>query len=85
MKAEHRHELKTNELAEWIANFPQWFQENLTTIIIGAVIAAGLIVYTIFYYHRENRIWNEKDAQTASMLDQLSMQNNRDWEYPICF
>jgi hypothetical protein len=74
MKAEHRHELKTNELAEWIANFPQWCQDNLTTIIIGAVIAAGLIAYTIFYYHRENRVWNAKDAQTASMLDQLSYQ-----------
>jgi hypothetical protein len=74
MKSEHRHELKTNELAEWIANFPQWFQENMMTVIIGVVIVAGLIVYTVFYYHREGRIWNEKDARTASMLDQLSMQ-----------
>ncbi len=31
MKAEHRHELKTNELADWIVHFPQWFKENQTT------------------------------------------------------
>ena len=33
MKAEHRHELKTNELVEWLTNLPQWANENLTTII----------------------------------------------------
>jgi tetratricopeptide (TPR) repeat protein len=74
MKAEHRHELKTNELAEWISNFPQWFQDNLTTIIIVAAIAAGLLVYTIFYYHRENQVFSEKDAQTTSLLDQINWQ-----------
>jgi tetratricopeptide (TPR) repeat protein len=74
MKSERRHELATNELADWIANFPQWFNENLTTIIIGAVVVAGLIAYTIFYYHRESRVWDRKDAQIAAMLDQLSWQ-----------
>ncbi len=74
MKSERRHELATNELADWIANFPQWFNENLTTIIIGAVVVAGLIAYTIFYYHRETRIWSQKDAQIAAMLDQLQWQ-----------
>ncbi|MHC4632636.1 MAG: tetratricopeptide repeat protein [Planctomycetota bacterium] len=33
MKADHRHELKTNELAEWLGNLPQWTKENLTTIM----------------------------------------------------
>jgi tetratricopeptide (TPR) repeat protein len=74
MKAEHRHELKTNELAEWIANFPQWFQENLTTVIIGVAIVAGLIVYTVFYYHRETQVFSEKEAQTTALLDQVNWQ-----------
>ena len=35
MKSDHRHELKTNELAEWLGNLPQWTKENLVTIIIA--------------------------------------------------
>jgi tetratricopeptide (TPR) repeat protein len=74
MKSERRHELATNELADWIANFPQWFNENLTTIIIGAVVVIGLIGYAFFYYSRESRLWNTKDAQIAALLDQLHWQ-----------
>ena len=47
MKSERRHELQTNELADWISNFPQWFQDNLATVIVGAVVVVGLIAYTI--------------------------------------
>ena len=45
MKAEHRHELKTNELAEWITNLPEWASENKKPIIYACVIliAAGAI------------------------------------------
>ncbi|MDD5011742.1 MAG: hypothetical protein PHQ00_06430, partial [Phycisphaerae bacterium] len=74
MKSERRHELATNELADWIANFPKWLNENLTTVIIGAVVVIGLIAYTFFYYSRESRVWDQKEAQIASMLDQLSWQ-----------
>ncbi len=28
MKSDHRHELKTNELAEWLSNLPQWAKKN---------------------------------------------------------
>jgi hypothetical protein len=55
MKSEHRHELKTNELAEWIANFPQWAQENLNTIIYTAtaiVAVAGIYFYYGWYSNR---------------------------------
>ena len=48
MKAEHRHELKTNELAEWIGNLPQWTKENLKTIIyvtVVIVVVGGAYIY----------------------------------------
>jgi len=38
MKAEHRHELKTNELAEWIAGLPEWTRKHLIIIIIVLVV-----------------------------------------------
>jgi tetratricopeptide (TPR) repeat protein len=74
MKAEHRHELKTNELADWIVHFPQWFEENRTSVIVGAVIIAGLIAYTIFFYSRQGVVWEQKQAMTTSLLEQLTWQ-----------
>lgn len=74
MKAEHRHELKTNELADWIAHFPQWFKENQTTIIVGAIIVAGLIVYTIFFYSRQGQVVEQKNELTTALLEQLYWQ-----------
>ena len=74
MKSERRHELATNELADWIVHFPQWYKENQTTIIIGAIVAIGLVVYTIFFYSRENRIWDQKQAQTTAILGQIDQQ-----------
>ena len=53
MKAKHRHELKTNELAEWIGNLPEWAKANYVMIIIvcvAAVAAAGSYFY--FGYQR---------------------------------
>ena len=43
MKAEHRHELKTNALADWLGNLPQWLKENLISVIIviATIVAAG--------------------------------------------
>ena len=43
MKSDHRHELKTNELAEWLGNLPEWTKENFVTIIIAlAPFVAGV-------------------------------------------
>jgi len=65
MKAKHRHELKTNELADWIANFPQWAKDNLKTIIyISAVILVAAGVYVWKNYYRDIEIIREKEAFT---------------------
>jgi hypothetical protein len=54
MKSEHRHELKTNELADWIANLPEWADENRNTIItVAVVIVLAIVVYFWSYYRRE--------------------------------
>ena len=52
MKAEHRHELKTNELAQWIANFPNWAKENLRMIIYVSVVLILLIGGQGIHQHR---------------------------------
>ena len=47
MKSDHRHELKTNELADWLAHFPEWANQNRTNIIAVAVVLA--VVFDLWY------------------------------------
>ena len=42
MKAEHRHELVTNELADWIGNLPNFIKQNIRPIIGVILILLGL-------------------------------------------
>ena len=74
MKSERRHEQATNKLADWVVHFPQWSKENLTTIIATAIIVVGLIVYTIFFYSRQGRDEEQKEAMAVAILDQLNWQ-----------
>ena len=54
MKAEHRHELKTNELADWLAHFPQWVKENLKSIIYVSIVA--VLVAGSYIYHKYQKV-----------------------------
>jgi tetratricopeptide (TPR) repeat protein len=74
MKSERRHELATNELADWIGNFPQWLQENKVTVIVGTIVVVGLIAYTFFFYNMQGKTGQEKNTQATVMLEQLGAQ-----------
>ncbi len=53
MKSEHRHDLKTNELAEWLTNLPQWAKDNTRTLIyIGVVIILVAAAYIWKVYNK---------------------------------
>jgi predicted negative regulator of RcsB-dependent stress response len=71
MKAKHRHELKTNELAEWINHAPQYLREN-ATMIIGVII----ILIAIFTWPAvtKMRIRSEekRNAEVTTVIEQLS-------------
>jgi len=70
MKSDHRHELKTNELAELIANFPQWAKENRTTIIsVVAIIAVVGGWYVWKKYHRNVEV--RRQTELTSLVSQL--------------
>ena len=72
MKSEHRHELKTNELAEWLGNLPQWTKENLTTIIVVlAVIVVGA-TFLIWRSYNKNVILVREHLEFSNLLNQLS-------------
>jgi len=71
MKAKHRHELKTNELAEWINHAPRYLREN-ARMIIGVII----ILIAIFTWPAvtKMRIRSEekRNAEVTKVIEQLS-------------
>lgn len=72
MKADHRHELKTNELADWLVHLPQWTKENLKTIIfVLAVLVAAVAVYSWRFYSR-NVVGVREQVEFTNLLNQLA-------------
>lgn len=72
MKSDHRHELKTNELAEWLSNLPEWTKENLTTIILAVVLLAAAAGVYIWRGYNRNIAQNRQHVEFTGLLNQLS-------------
>lgn len=71
MKAGHRHELKTNELADWIANLPQWAKENLIMIIVVCAVAV-LAVGSYVYIRRQKGEVSQKQLRLTELIGRIS-------------
>ena len=53
MKAQHRHELKTNELADWLTHLPRWAADNrngIIAVVAVVVIAVAVYVWKVHFY-----------------------------------
>jgi len=72
MKPEHRHELKENELAEWVTNLPQWFKQNQRIIIYVSIFVVLIGGYWIWYRYQKNVIAVRRDAEFAQLFSRLS-------------
>ena len=72
MKSDHRHELKTNELAEWLGNLPEWTKENLTTIILAVVLLAAAAGVYVWRGYSRNVAQNQQHVEFTGLLNQLS-------------
>ena len=67
MDAEHRHELKTNELAHWLAHTPDFLKKNASTIIGAVLIIVGLITWPMFTRMRESSDITKAAAVTSAI------------------
>jgi tetratricopeptide (TPR) repeat protein len=76
MKAEHRHELKTNELAQWLGNLPQWTKDNLT-VIIAAVVILALCAGAYYYFGHQERSTTLAEGRKLTNLVSQALQNKR--------
>ncbi|MDT8300375.1 MAG: hypothetical protein RQ760_02755 [Sedimentisphaerales bacterium] len=72
MKSEHRHELKTNELAEWLGNLPQWSKENMTTILVVAAVVVAGATFLFWRSYNKNIVQVRGHLEFSNLLDQLS-------------
>jgi len=74
MKAKHRHELKTNELAEWLANFPQWAKENLRTIIYVSIVLILVTGVYLWKRYEKNVVMVQRRISLTDLMAGLSQQ-----------
>jgi tetratricopeptide (TPR) repeat protein len=72
MKPEHRHELKTNELAEWLGNLPQWIKENSKTIIVVTVLAIVILSFYGWRRYDKNVLQVREQIEFTQLLDGIS-------------
>jgi tetratricopeptide (TPR) repeat protein len=76
MKADHRHELKTNELADWLAHLPEWAKENRNSLLAAAaVIVVAIGVYVWVFYSR-NVLSVREQVRLTSLVTQVPQQIN---------
>ena len=72
MKAKHRHELKTNILAEWLGNLPQWTKENLMMIIVVAVIAIAAVGASFYFGYQRKAVLEQERTTLTNLTTQLA-------------
>jgi hypothetical protein len=77
MKADHRHELKTNELAEWISNFPQWAKQNPTTIIVVMAVLAAVLGFYIWKFYFKGAALAGRQLHLTSLINQIAVDKTR--------
>jgi tetratricopeptide (TPR) repeat protein len=77
MKAEHRHELKTNELADWLGNLPQWSKDNIVSII-GVAIAIVLAAGAYYYFGSRRQSISVAQQQRFTQLVTQMLQSKRE-------
>ncbi|MCF7974843.1 MAG: tetratricopeptide repeat protein [Phycisphaerae bacterium] len=55
MKSDHRHELKTNVLADWMTHIPEWSHKNAKPLIGGTALVV-LVAVAVFWSQYNNTV-----------------------------
>ena len=72
MKPEHRHELKTNELAQFISDFPKWCKEN-TKMIAYVLIVCVLVAGSAYLKYNKNSQSLANRTKISNLASSLSL------------
>jgi hypothetical protein len=71
MKAEHRHDLKTNELAAWMGTMPDWAKRHLRTVIYVSIVVIVVAGYYIYYRYQATTVAQREQANLTALLSQV--------------
>jgi tetratricopeptide (TPR) repeat protein len=79
MKAERRHELKHNELADWIGEHLEPLKPHAPGIVLGAVLLMAIVLGGVWYFGGENqasaRAWSDYFSALNEREPQKVLQN----------
>jgi len=79
MKAERRHELKHNELADWIGERAESLKPHVTGVLIGLAILAAIVLGSVWYFSLEtataSRAWSNYFDAFSQRDPQKVLQN----------
>lgn len=67
MDSAHRHELKTNELADWVGHLPDFIRRNYLQIIGLGLIVVGIVVLPVFRSMRRSAA-RKRQADTTELI-----------------
>ncbi len=74
MKAEERHKLKTNELAESLEHIPEFFQVHGKNITLGIVIVVVLLLAVVFWRKHQSSLSEQQAIQLGQVLSQIEQK-----------
>ena len=93
MKSDHRHELKTNELADWLSRLPDWTMENIVTIVIVAALIVAAAAFYGWRLYSRNFVQTREQTEFTNLLNQISsgkmqilqgqQSQGRDWSFVL--
>ena len=73
MKSDHRHELKTNALADWMAHFPEWSQKNAKPLIGGTALVVAIVVAVLWSQYNNTVLAQAHRSQFTNDLANLEV------------
>ena len=73
MKSEHRHELKTNALADWMAHLPEWSKKNAKPLIGGTALVAVIVVAVLWSQYNNTVLAQAHRSQFTNDLANLEV------------
>ena len=73
MDTEHRHELKTNELADWIVHLPVFLRRNWAQITGVILIVIALLVLPISKWMRHNAALT-RQTETTQLIQKIAQE-----------
>jgi len=73
MKSDHRHELKTNELADWMAHIPEWSKKNAKPLIGGTALVVLIVVAVSWSQYNNTVLAQAHRTQFTMQMADLEM------------